>query len=231
MSGSLSHGKTLDVGQIGRTMDDLPSGGLTAPESRFDFRQWWPADRRSLPYELEIGSGKGTFLVQQASQLADVNYLGIEWAKEFWRYAADRLRRHGLDHVRMLHGDATEFVSWFCPDAMFRQVHLYFSDPWPKKRHHKRRVFQAPFLRQLHRVLVESTDEQPAMIRVVTDHEDYWTWMQQHAAEVSELFDVQPFERPVAAGEGEVVGTNFERKYRREGRPFHAMTLMKKPIG
>ncbi|MHB1156913.1 MAG: tRNA (guanosine(46)-N7)-methyltransferase TrmB [Phycisphaerales bacterium] len=224
MSLNLSHGKGLDVGDIGREIKDLPPLGETAETSRFDFRNWWPVELRDRPYELEIGSGKGTFLLQQAARHipgGEVNYLGIEWAREFWRFAADRIRRHGLTNVRLLHADATEFVTWRCGDRVFRRVHIYFPDPWPKTRHHKRRSIQVPFLRQLHRVL---TDD--GLIRIVTDHDDYFTWIEQHAAQVADLFERQPF-APGSVEEGEIVGTNFERKYRREGRPFHAMTLKK----
>ena len=212
-----------DVGRIGIRRDDLPPIGDRPEASRIDLRRWWPADRRDLPFELEIGSGKGTFLVQQATATPNVNYLGIEWAAEYWRHAADRLRRHGLDHVRMLHDDAREFVAWRVPDALFRQVHVLFPDPWPKKRHHKRRTVQAPFLRELHRVLLPE-----GRVRLVTDHDDYFAWMNEHIGQVGDLFDVEPFDRPASADAGEVVGTNFERKYRREGRPFHALVLRRR---
>ena len=222
MSFSLSRGKPFAVGDIGVEHINLPPLGDSPQASRLDLPAWWPDDRRSLPFELEIGSGKGTFLVQQASQLPGVNYLGIEWARQFYLYAADRLRRHSLTNVRMLHDDAQTFVTWRTPDRLFRQVHIYFPDPWPKARHHKRRLIQGPFLAQLHRILTPA-----GLVRLVTDHDDYFAWMNDHVDQVADLFARDPFDRPVAAGEGEVVGTNFERKYRREGRPFHAMTLRK----
>jgi tRNA (guanine-N7-)-methyltransferase len=223
MSMKPARGKVLDVGEIGRGPDDLPPIADSPEQTRFDFRAWWPEDRRSMPFELEIGSGKGTFLVQQAGALPDVNYLGVEYAGEFARYAADRLRRNGLTNVRLLAYDAAVFVRWFCPDRAFRQVHIYFPDPWPKKRHHKRRIVQAPFLAELHRVLAAD-----GVVRIVTDHDDYFAWMNEHIARAADLFEVRPFERPIGAGDGEVVGTNFERKYRREGRPFNAVSLAKR---
>lgn len=202
--------------------EDLPALGMSPTDSRFDLRCWWPAERRNLPVELEIGSGKGTFLVQQATANDQTNFLGIEWAREYWHHAADRFYRNGLMHVRMLHVDAAEFVRWHCLDHIFKTVHIYFPDPWPKKRHHKRRLVQAPFLRELHRVLVRE-----GHVRIVTDHDDYFEWMQSHAAQVNELFDRLPFAPLDSTDENEVVGTNFERKYRREGRPFHAMILQR----
>ncbi len=223
MSVSLSSNRTKDVGRIGLELADLPPLGRCPDQSRFDIRTLWPDDRRHLPVELEIGSGKGTFLVQQAWQLPQVNYLGVEYATAFWRHAADRCRRHGLDQVRLLRADAALFVPWYVQDATFQQVHIYFPDPWPKKRHHKRRLINPAFLIELHRVLTPA-----GIVRIVTDHDDYFTWIDEHVNQASELFDRQPFERPHSAGEHEVVGTNFERKYRREGRPFHALALRKR---
>lgn len=214
-------------------------------DGRLDPRGWFvdaegKAPGPDRPIELEIGSGKGTFLVQHAKLYPDVDYLGIEWAKAFWRYAADRTRRHGLENVRLLRCDAAVYVKHYVPDATFRQVHIYFPDPWPKKRHNKRRLIQADFLRELHRVLIpagaSNTAREPgdksgetACVRIATDHADYFEWMSEHAAKVTDLFDREPFERPASAGEGELVGTNFERKYRQEGRTFQGMILRKRP--
>jgi len=189
----------------------------------FGFPHLTGAPEGKRPLELEIGSGKGTFLVQQARLQPDTDFLGIEYAGAFWRHAADRCRRHGLENVRLLHADATVFVRNYVADASLYRVHLYFPDPWPKKRHHKRRSFQAPFLRELHRVL-----EPGGELHVATDHLDYFAWMEEHAAEVVDLFERKPFIPPSSAGEGELVGTNFERKYRVEGRTFNAMVLQRR---
>ncbi len=214
---------TLDPGCFGLSRADLPPIQRVPQDSRFDLQTLFPEARRGRPLELEIGSGKGTFLVQQATTRPQANYLGIEWAREYWLHAADRLRRHGLTHARLLHADAAEFVRWHCPDACFAVIHVYFPDPWPKKRHHKRRLIQGPFLREAHRTLCDAGE-----LRLVTDHSEYFAWMAHHVEQVAELFERCAFEPPQGAGEGEVVGTNFERKYRREGRPFHAMTLRKR---
>ncbi|MHC4993616.1 MAG: tRNA (guanosine(46)-N7)-methyltransferase TrmB [Planctomycetota bacterium] len=223
MSTSLTSSSKLDPGHFGLRREDLPALGDRPEQSRCDLTTLWPEGRRDRPYELEIGSGKGTFLVQQAEQTPEINYLGVEYAAPFWLHAADRVRRHGFENVRVLHADAKPFVAWQVPDAFFQQIHIYFADPWPKKRHHKRRYIEEQSLTQFHRVLSEGGKAQ-----IVTDHEDYYAWIEERVASVSDLFERRDFENPVSAGEGEVVGTNFERKYRREGRPFNAMTLVKK---
>ncbi|MEM1330808.1 MAG: tRNA (guanosine(46)-N7)-methyltransferase TrmB [Planctomycetota bacterium] len=248
MSFGLSRGKQLDPapGEVGFTNADLPplpDDLLENPEAaRLDLDAWFPARAQdpSRPLDLEIGPGKGTFLLQQAELEPGTDFLGIEWAKEFFTYAADRVRRRGLTNVRLLHADATEFLRWRVGDGVLRVIHLYFSDPWPKKRHHKNRVVQDAFLTQAHRTLMPGGE-----LRVVTDHADLWAWDEAHferwcspAPDADTpgydgprpAFERQTFDRPESAGEHELVGTNFERKYREEGRDFYAVTLLK-PAG
>ncbi len=227
MSFGLGHGRELVPGDAGidmRTLAPLPDAPSTEQARAllaFDPRTWFADPARR--FEIEIGSGKGTFLLQQSQLEPQTNFLGIEWAGEFWAYAADRVRRSGFTNVKLLHGDATEFLRGRTPDAIASVIHLYFSDPWPKTRHHKRRVVQDHTLREFHRVLAPQGE-----LRIVTDHTELWEWDVEHVTRASDLFERREFERPASAGEGEVVGTNFERKFRREGRPFHAMTLVKR---
>lgn len=217
MSFSLSHHRPIDTGPIGITPDQLPP----TESGPIDLSSWFtPHDQR--PLELEIGSGKGSFLVQQAALTPEVNYIGIEYAKPFYRYAADRCRRHELDNVRLVNTEAHGFLQIYAPDACFRHIHIYFPDPWPKSRHHKRRIIQEPFLRQAHRAL-----EAGGLVSIATDHADYFQWMIERTDPLAVLFERLPFARPDSAQPGELIGTNFERKYRREGRPFQGMTLRK----
>ena len=227
MSFGLGHGRDLVPGEVGIEMKSLAPlpDAATVAEARaalvFDPRAWFADPARR--FEIEIGSGKGTFLLQQAGLDPETNFLGIEWAGEFWAYAADRIRRAALANVRLLHGDATEFIRTRVPDGIAAVIHLYFSDPWPKSRHHKRRVVQDHTLREFHRILAPDGE-----LRIVTDHDELWAWDVEHAERARNLFERRDFARPQSAGEGELVGTNFERKFRREGRPFHAMTLVKR---
>lgn len=220
MTFGLARGKKLDIAAYGIELESLPS----FEEGRIDPRRWFAQPERR--FEIEIGSGKGTFLVQQAPRQPEVNYLGVEWAGEFYRYAADRMRRRAVINVRMLHGDATEFLRFWCADEVAAVVHLYFSDPWPKKRHHKRRVIQDQTLETFHRILQPDGE-----LRLVTDHEQLWAWYEDHVSRHQALFERRPFETLVSAGEGELVGTNYERKFADEGRAFHAMTLVRKRRG
>ena len=173
------------------------------------------------PVEMEIGMGKGTFITEAAKLHPEVNYFGIEWARWFWRYASDRLRRNGCLNARTVRAEAGYFVREFVRDASLSVLHVYFPDPWPKKRHHKRRLIQEPFMREIERVLAPS-----GRLQLVTDHKDYFEQMEAVVG-ASKLMRVVEYNRPGQAGEGEFVGTNFERKYRREGRPFYAVAAVR----
>lgn len=172
------------------------------------------------PVELEIGSGKGTFLKEQAQLRPEINFFGIEWARWYWRYASDRLRRNGCSNVRAIRAEAGYFLSEFVQSATLSVVHVYFPDPWPKARHHKRRLVQEPFLKQVERVLIPG-----GRLQVVTDHQEYFEQIET-VVRASRL-TVVDYNRPGSANDGEFVGTNFERKYRREGRPFNAIAARK----
>jgi tRNA (guanine-N7-)-methyltransferase len=172
------------------------------------------------PVELEIGIGKGTFITEQARARPETNFIGIEWANWFWKYASDRLRRNGCANARTTRAEAMFFLREFLPAECIGVLHVYFPDPWPKKRHHKRRLIQDPFLAEAMRILIPG-----GRLQVVTDHADYF-------AQIEPLIKASPlrvidYNRPGSANEGEFVGTNFERKYRREGRPFYAIAAEK----
>jgi len=218
MSLSISHRQSLDTGCYGVGLDQL-----SVSDGRpIDLGRWFNMNVEG-PLELEIGSGKGTFLIQQALATRGVYYIGIERASAFWRYAADRCRRHKLENVKIVHAEAEIFLHNYVAEECLRRVHIYFSDPWPKRRHHRRRVIQEPFLRMTYGKL-----QAGGQVRIATDHAEYFQWMQQQAQRVSDLFELRPFVRPESAGDGELVGTNFERKYRSEGRSFYGMVLCKR---
>lgn len=183
--------------------------------------KWAEVYGNDHPVELEIGMGKGTFLTEQAKGRPDVNFFGIEWARWFWRYASDRMRRHGCLNARTVRAEANFFLTEYVPSNSLSVLHIYFPDPWPKARHHKRRLIQPAFMPLVQRVLVAG-----GRLQVVTDHQGYWEENIEPTVRGSGL-SVVDYNRPGSAGEGEFVGTNFERKYRREGRPFYAIAAVK----
>ena len=182
-------------------------------------------DPRSLfgddrPVELEVGVGKGRFILLAASARPEVNFLGVERAKRFYDRALDRVAKRSLANVRLLLADATALIADRLATACLAGCHIYFPDPWPKKRHHKRRLFQTETPARLARLLRPG-----GLLRVVTDHTDYAHLIRDLVDAHSEFEDAGAdsglWELP-GMGDYTTLGiTNFEIKYRREGRPIH----------
>lgn len=183
----------------------------------------WPAvfgDDR--PVELEIGTGKAGFLLRRARARPERNFLGIEWAGEFYRYAVDRMERWQVPNVRLLRWDAGHFIRQICPRASLLALHVYHPDPWPKKRHHKRRLFQPVFVEAAVACLVPG-----GHWAVQTDHAEYFDIIAGLLRGHAELFEV-PFDDPEFGVEAARVATNFEVKYLKEGRRLYQIAVKRR---
>jgi tRNA (guanine-N7-)-methyltransferase len=179
---------------------------------------------RRAAVHIEIGTGKGTFLLHEAKARPEVNFLGIEWANQFYRFAVDRIGRWGLTNVRIIRTDAESFLAQHVPPDSVECFHIYFPDPWPKKRQHKKRIFQRSHVVVLVRCLVPNGE-----IRIATDHSDYFSYITQVAELSSNELEPVEFKRPGGATEGELTGTNYERKYIKDKRTIHTLALKKRP--
>ena len=199
----------------------LDTAGVLLAESLATAPMDWPTIfGNTRPVEVEIGSGKGTFILARATAREDVNFLGVEYARAYCSHAADRFRRAGLTNVRMVRTEASSLFNTALPDRSVMRVHIYFPDPWPKRRHHRRRLIQAPFIQQVRRVLILG-----GQLIVVTDHAGYF----HHIGQVltnAEGFTGIDFPQ-MADAEGELVGTNFERKYIAQGREFYSTAMLR----
>ena len=195
--------------------DDIAITAESLPEV-VDFAAVFVNDR---PVELEIGCGKGAFLLREAQLHPERNYLGIEWANEFYRFTADRMARWGVTNVRIMRTDARHFVITRLPPACLDALHVYHPDPLPKKRHHKRRLFNETFVAAAIRVLKPG-----GRWAIQTDHADYFQVMCEVTRDRPELTPIAFVEGPISDG-AEELGTNFEIKYRREGRTIHRLAF------
>ncbi|MBI3783725.1 MAG: tRNA (guanosine(46)-N7)-methyltransferase TrmB [Deltaproteobacteria bacterium] len=114
---------------------------------------WRSLFRNDRPVEIEVGSGTGTFVLPAATTKRDVNYLAIEHAQSRARRLKAEVQTRGLANVIVLQADAACVISNLLPDASVSAYHIYFPDPWWKRRHHRRRLFNAPFAAALARTL------------------------------------------------------------------------------
>ncbi len=189
-----------------------PDGQIVDPLSWFD---------SPGPFELEIGSGKGGFLISRATNNPDIRMLGIEWANKFFLYIADRIARREIKNVHVMRTDAKFLVMNHLPPACIDVLHLYHPDPWPKARHHKRRLMQPDFVQAAIRTLKPS-----ARWLIQSDHEEYFQEMKgllDHRPELSQI----PWDQRESTPGPEWQGTNFEIKYVREGRDIYRAAFAK----
>ncbi len=167
------------------------------------------------PVVLEIGSGKGRFLISTATERPDLNLVGIEKSLHYHRVIAERVHKRALTNVRLINHDAFLVLQKMVPDASIAEVHIYFPDPWPRPKEQKRRIIRPEVLTEIGRVLVDG-----GYGIYVTDHREYF----EKAAPLIESFFRA--ERRVPGPE-DVPRTNYEAKYREEGREIYEVRFWK----
>jgi tRNA (guanine-N7-)-methyltransferase len=201
----------LDLGRFLKLPDNLP-------------RPWNAAALfgREAQLEIEVGSGKGLFLQSAAERNPAHNFLGIEIATKYARFAAARLAKHALTNAVMVHGDAQPIFADLLPDASVNAVHVYFPDPWWKKRHQKRIVLNERFVKQVERTLVDG-----GSLHYWTDvHDRFQETLALIAAETGLAGPLEVVETP--AEHDLDYRTHFERRTRLAELPVYRAEFRKK---
>lgn len=182
---------------------------------------WGKVFGRVAPLVVEIGCGGGRRLLEAAAERPEYNHLGIEYAREYYKTLRERVLSRGPANVRIYGANAAYLIRRFFPGNSVREYHIYFPDPWPKKRHRKRRLLRQPFCAELFRTL-----EDAGVIYIASDHLEYY---EEFLPLFQALFEVKELEGPWPdAPEGR---TNFEIKYLREGRPIRRFIARKSAVG
>jgi tRNA (guanine-N7-)-methyltransferase len=164
-------------------------------------------------WEVEIGFGKGRYLLRRCQEDPERRFLGIELANEYYRMMVERARRRGLTNWVALRGEALYLLAAVLPAGFAAAVHVYFPDPWPKSRHHKRRLFEPETVDLVLRVLRPG-----GHLFFATDFLEYGELV----AGILESYPglrVERRSRPWDEGPR----TNYEAKYLIEGRPILRM--------
>ncbi len=185
---------------------------LAYPEAPLD---WTEVFSNPNPVELEIGPGKGLFLANAGAARPDHNFVGVEKAQKYARRAAERIAKLDLANVRVVAGDGRRFLAQFVRPRSLHAVHVYFPDPWWKSRHKKRRVFNEDFVTESARALIPGGE-----LHLATDVEEYYGVMTELMAGRGD-FAFQPTPEARDPVHDLDYLTNFERKYRIEGRPIY----------
>ena len=200
--------KRLPMEQLAPHLLDVSRPNPLAPASILDWPQVFGNDH---PVEIEVGSGKGAFLVATAEAHPDTNYLGIEIDKALHYYIATRLAKRGLTNARVAGTDARALLTERVRAGSVRGVHVYFPDPWWKKRHHKRRVWTPEFAAECVRVLAPG-----GRLHVATDVGDYYQIIRDLLEAQADLVRQWADETAGPPAPDEAL-TNFERKARQRG--------------
>jgi len=177
-----------------------------------------PGAATAPQFVLEIGSGKGAFLTQYAQKFPRNYILGIEWDLSCAHSTIKKLQKHGIKNAAVIRSDTFYFLRDLMPDNTIDEIHMYFPDPWPKRRQQKNRlILRDGFLEQICRILKPGKRN----FYWATDHETYnnlalQTFRKFPAAKILEENTAQP-----TYG----IETGFEKKYKKEGRKIYRSVI------
>jgi tRNA (guanine-N7-)-methyltransferase len=178
---------------------------LTGIIERLDLPGMFP---RIQPLEVELGSGDGSFLVDCAARYPEINLIGVERLLGRLRKMDRKGRRAGLANLRCARIEASYFLEYLLPQHSARAIHVYFPDPWPKRKQRRRRLINEHFANTARQALAPG-----GVVYLRTDDADYF-------AQMRAVFGASPFFQetdtpPVLAG----LTTDFERTFARKGIP------------
>jgi tRNA (guanine-N7-)-methyltransferase len=165
---------------------------------------------RAAPLQVDLGCGDGSLLYELAEQNPEENFLGID--KMAGRVAKTCRKSAALDNVRVLNVEIAYAVRYLLAEESVDRFYLLFPDPWPKRRHHRRRLMTADFLDSIHRAL-----RPRGVLHVATDQLDYFEQIQRVARNHSgfALVDLADVDLPT---------TKFEQRFRALGTPIHRLS-------
>ena len=190
---------------------------IYTPASWFEPLDWGKVFAREEPLEIDIGCGKGSFLLWAARTHPQRNFVGVERLLRRLRRVDRKVVRAGLTNTRLIRLEATYLISKVIPDGSVSTYHVLFPDPWPKRRHRARRLICVPFLADVHRTLTVG-----GVINCATDDEEYFEWMQQEFGKTGAFTEVKPEVLP------EEAWSDFERIFVALGKPIHRCRWQKR---
>lgn len=193
---------------------DIP-GEWTMAGRPLDPIPWSAIFEQERPVEVEVGFGKGLFLTNSGVARPDTNFFGIEIVRKYQLYATERIALRNLPNVRTCCADAKRILREVVVPESVAVVHVFFPDPWWKTKHKKRLLFTHEFADMVLRVL-----KMGGVLHFVTDVQDYFEMVTELLAGIPAFALLDPPAENNPEHDMDYL-TNFERKFRREGRPIH----------
>lgn len=187
-----------------------------------------PFDPQSLfekpqDLEIEVGSGKGLYVLAESGRASNRNFLGNEIVRKYCRFAAYRLAQNQRSNAFMISGDGLRMFNEFLPDECAVAVHVYFPDPWWKRKHRRRRVMREPLIKDIGRVLKPG-----GIFHFWTDVEEYFQETLGLMEEHSFLSGPHHVEEQASEHEWDY-RTHFERRMRKHDHPIYRSQYHKNP--
>ena len=188
---------------------------------------WQPADHvcraemsdifaRPAPLEIDFGCGDGSFMLAMAARFPERNFLGTERMLGRVEKVSRAIARNRLANCRLIRLESKYVAQWLLPVGCAEIVHIGFPDPWPKRHHHSRRLFQDDFMEALHQVLAPGAE-----VRIKTDDQPYFLWIEKVIARG------KGFERIEWTEEADYPKTDFEQHFVNQGLPIYRARLRK----
>lgn len=168
------------------------------------------------PLEVDVGCGKGRFLIARAKSHPDTNFIGIERRPRRIAKLDRRILAQGIRNIRLLNAEASYAAGHLLPPVSVSTYYLFFPDPWPKRRHHCRRLFTPEFLDAVYGTLV-----QDGTLHITTDHLEYFAWIRRTLGADARFVEIPPF-RPA-----EEERTSFELVFLAQGKPIGRCSFQK----
>jgi len=190
---------------------------LYKPANWFEPLDWHAVFAQDRPVEIDLGCGRGGFLLWAARTYPQRNFLGVERLLRRLRRVDRKAVRAGLDNVRLIRIEASYLIGKLIPEGSVSTYHILFPDPWPKRRHHSRRLVCAPLLGEVHRTLTDG-----GVVNCATDHEEYFEWIQQEFQKTGQFEGKEP---PVLPQEA---WTEFEREFVAAGKKVYRCRWQKR---
>ncbi|MCK5850267.1 MAG: tRNA (guanosine(46)-N7)-methyltransferase TrmB [Kiritimatiellae bacterium] len=160
-----------------------------------------------LPLEVDLGCGKGRFIMARATRYPNTNFIGVDRMLMRLRKVNKKIDRAGTSNIRLLRIEASYAMQYLLPPSTVSMFHILFPDPWPKRRHHKNRLFNEKLLDALHSLLKPS-----GLIHIATDHLEYFE-------EIIKLFEADSrFSQEPAEEPPEDERTDFEILFTGKGK-------------
>lgn len=176
---------------------------------------------RAAPLQVDLGCGDGSFLSALAERIPEKNFLGVERLIGRVRSACRKAAR--IDNMRVIRVETAYAVRYLLPEQSVQVFHLLFPDPWPKRRHKRRRVMTSEFLRSAHCALAPL-----GLLRIATDQLDYFDQMQRLARADPQFAIVEPLlATSIGVDDVDLPLSKFERKFQQQGVPIHWLALRK----